>query len=189
MIVSAGISHIVVCIHGPGKFSSYWPSRLVSSYSGNWKFGSQARKSGSKICRCHRRCYRASQIISFLEKRGRPRMIELLAQLLLVDLVGKTHRLRAVDQRRRSRRPSDRRPRSSAASAACRNPYRAGCGRSDRASSVWLNTRRAISVFVAIDCFPYEFFIHHLARQKRTIKQRPANPAKFGDPFTCAHFH
>ena len=49
MIASAGISHIVVWVHGPWKCSSYWPSTLFSSYSGRRKLASQLMKSGENI--------------------------------------------------------------------------------------------------------------------------------------------
>jgi hypothetical protein len=51
MMASAGISHIVVPVQGPAKRSSYCPSRLVSSYSGNANVASHSMNSGSKMWR------------------------------------------------------------------------------------------------------------------------------------------
>jgi hypothetical protein len=68
-IASAGISHIVVCVHGPSKRSSNWPSTTRSSYSGRRKSASQAMKSGANIRSCPAKLLPASQISSFLVKR------------------------------------------------------------------------------------------------------------------------
>ena len=50
MMASAGISHMVVSVHVPGKSARTGHRLRDSSYSGSWKSASQARKSGSKIC-------------------------------------------------------------------------------------------------------------------------------------------
>ena len=71
MMASAGISHIMVSVHGPSKLRSNCPSlRRRSSYSGNWKRASHSRKAGSKICVRPAKLLPASQIISFLPKRS-----------------------------------------------------------------------------------------------------------------------
>ena len=69
-----------------------------------------------------------------LREAQRAGVVELVAQFLLVDLFGEPHRGGAVDEREGGLDLRVERPRSSAASAACRNPCRAGCARSDRAS-------------------------------------------------------
>ena len=55
MMASAGISHIVVWIHGPWKFSSYWPSRLAQLVFGQPEIRPARRGIPARRSACGRR--------------------------------------------------------------------------------------------------------------------------------------
>ena len=98
MMASAGISHIVVCVHGPAKLSSYCPSRRVSSYSGSWNVGEPFHEVGLE------NLPRAVEGVAgepdqlVLGEPQRARVIELVGQLALVDDIGEPDRGGPVDE-------------------------------------------------------------------------------------------
>ena len=85
MMASAGISHIVVPVHGPAKRSSYCPSRLVSSYSGSAEGRQPLHELGlENVARAVESVAgEPDQLV--LGEPERARVIELVGELALVD--------------------------------------------------------------------------------------------------------
>ena len=84
----------------PGEFAARTGRpRRVSSYSGSWKSASQARNSGREDLPAAVEGVAGEPDQLLLGEAQGARMVELVAQLLLVDLVGEPDALGAVDQR------------------------------------------------------------------------------------------
>ena len=88
MMASAGISHIVVYIHGPGNSSSYWPSRFAQLVFGQLEILQPGEELRLEDLLAAVEGVAGEPDHLLLGEAQRARMVELVAQLLLVDLVG-----------------------------------------------------------------------------------------------------
>ena len=92
MMASAGISHIVVYIHGPAKFSSYWPSRFVELVFRQPEIGEPVEELRLEDLLAAVEAVAGQPDHLLLGEAQRARMVELRAQLALVDLLGEPDR-------------------------------------------------------------------------------------------------
>jgi hypothetical protein len=97
MMASAGISHMVVWVQP--EVQLVLASARVSSYSGSWKSAARRELRIKSVARRRSCCRRPDHL--FLGEAQGAGMIELVAQLLLVDLLGDAHPRGAVDERER----------------------------------------------------------------------------------------
>ena len=82
----------MVCVQGPGNSSTNWPSSLRSSYSGKLEIREPGEESGLEDLRAAVEGVAGEPDHLLLGEAQRARMVELVAQLRLVDLVGEAHR-------------------------------------------------------------------------------------------------
>ena len=92
MMASAGISHSVVYIQGPAKFSSYCPSRLMQLVFGQAEIGEPVEEFGLEDLLAAVETVAGQPDHLLLAEAQRARMVELRAQFGFVDLVGELDR-------------------------------------------------------------------------------------------------
>ena len=98
MIASAGISHIVVCAHGPAKRNSYWPSLAGQLVFGQAEVGEPFHevRFENLLGAVETVAGEPDQLV--LGEPQRARVVELVDQFALVDDLGEPHLGRPIDQ-------------------------------------------------------------------------------------------
>ena len=92
MMASAGISHIVVCVQGPAKSQHVLPVLLAQLVFGQLEVLEPGEELRRKDLRAAVERVAGEPDHLLLAEAHGARMIELLAQLALVDLLGEAHR-------------------------------------------------------------------------------------------------